>query len=41
MGHDVVMDFSQTAGIMDALNLSEHLDFGTANSANLLGSISM
>jgi T1SS-143 domain-containing protein len=39
MGHDVVMDFGQTAGDMDALNLSELLDFsGTANSANLLGS---
>ncbi|MBU0807786.1 MAG: retention module-containing protein [Gammaproteobacteria bacterium] len=38
-GHDVVMDFGQTAGDMDALNLSELLDFsGTANSANLLGS---
>jgi T1SS-143 domain-containing protein len=38
-GHDVVMDFGQTAGDVDALNLSELLDFsGTANSANLLGS---
>ncbi|MBU2294065.1 MAG: VWA domain-containing protein [Gammaproteobacteria bacterium] len=38
-GHDVVVDFGQTAGDMDVLDLSELLDFsGTASSANLLGS---
>ena len=41
-GHDVVVDFGQTAGDMDVLDLSELLDFSSsassASSANLLGS---